>query len=79
MTPADDAPPASRDETGETADLCAFRGKTKLPPGLLSRPLRPLPTMSLDPAVKDLSAFKYEHFTLQGYEPHPPIKAEVAV
>jgi thymidylate synthase len=45
----------------------------------LSRPLRPLPTMSLDPAVKDLSAFKYEHFTLAGYEPHPHIKAEVAV
>jgi thymidylate synthase len=45
----------------------------------LSRPLRPLPTMSLDPAVTDLSAFKYEHFTLAGYEPHPHIKAEVAV
>ena len=45
----------------------------------LSRPLRALPTMTLNPAVKDLPAFKYEDFTLTGYEPHPHIKAEVAV
>jgi thymidylate synthase len=45
----------------------------------LSRPLRPLPTMTLNPAVKDLLAFQYEDFTLTGYEPHPHIKAEVAV
>jgi thymidylate synthase len=45
----------------------------------LSRELRPLPTMRLDPSVKDLFAFRYEHFTLEGYDPHPPIKAPVAV
>ena len=45
----------------------------------LSRPLRALPTMTLNPAVKDLFAFAYEDFTLTGYEPHPHIKAEVAV
>ena len=45
----------------------------------LSRSPRALPTMKIDPSVKDLFAFRYEHFALQGYEPHPHIKAEVAV
>ena len=33
--------------------------------------------MRLNPAVKDLFAFRYEDFALEGYEPHPHIKAEV--
>jgi thymidylate synthase len=45
----------------------------------LSRPPRRLPVMRLDPAVKDLFAFRYEDFVLEGYDPHPHIKAEVAV
>src|SRR5215213_5132152 len=45
----------------------------------LSREPKPLPVMKLNPAVKDVFAFQYEDFTLQGYEPHPHIKAEVAV
>jgi thymidylate synthase len=45
----------------------------------LSRAPRALPVMQLNPAVKDLFAFAYEDFTLTGYEPHPHIKAEVAV
>ncbi|MEI8146127.1 MAG: thymidylate synthase [Alphaproteobacteria bacterium] len=45
----------------------------------LSRPLRPLPTMQLNPSVTDLFAFRYEDFTLMGYDPHPHIKAPVAV
>ncbi len=45
----------------------------------LSRAPRALPSMTLNPAVKDIFAFKYEDFTLQGYDPHPHIKAEVAV
>jgi thymidylate synthase len=45
----------------------------------LSREPRPLPKMKLNPAVKDLFAFQYEDFVLEGYEPHPHIKAEVAV
>lgn len=45
----------------------------------LKRETRPLPKMILNPEVKDLFAFKYEDFKLEGYDPHPAIKAEVAV
>ena len=45
----------------------------------LARAPRPLPRMKLNPAVKDLYAFRYEDFTLEGYDPHPHIKAPVAV
>lgn len=45
----------------------------------LSRKPFPLPTMKINPAVKDIFAFKYEDFTLENYECHPAIKAPVAV
>ncbi|MBB6017869.1 thymidylate synthase [Deinococcus radiopugnans] len=45
----------------------------------LTREPRPLPTMHLNPDVKDLLDFRYEDFRLTGYEPHPHIKAAVAV
>ncbi len=45
----------------------------------LSRAPRRLPAMRINPAVKDIFAFRYEDFVLEGYEPHPHIKAEVAV
>jgi thymidylate synthase len=45
----------------------------------LSRTPRRLPRMRLNPAVTDLFAFRYEDFVLEGYDPHPHIKAEVAV
>jgi thymidylate synthase len=45
----------------------------------LARTPRPLPTMRLNPVVKDLFGFRYEDFVLEGYEPHPHIKAQVAV
>jgi thymidylate synthase len=45
----------------------------------LSRAPRPLPKMTLNPAVGDLFAFRYEDFSLEGYDPHPHIKAKVAV
>jgi thymidylate synthase len=46
---------------------------------LLSRAPKRLPQMKINPAVKDISAFQFEDFELVGYDPHPAIKAEVAV
>jgi thymidylate synthase len=45
----------------------------------LSREPKPLPTMRLNPSVTDIFAFRYEDFELTNYEPHPHIKAPVAV
>jgi thymidylate synthase len=45
----------------------------------LTRTPYPLPTMRLNPIVKDIFDFKYEDFTLENYQAHPHIKAEVAV
>jgi thymidylate synthase len=45
----------------------------------LSRDPRPLPTMNINPDVKDIFSFKYEDFTLKNYDPHPHIKGVVAV
>ncbi|PDO10747.1 MAG: thymidylate synthase [Candidatus Reconcilbacillus cellulovorans] len=45
----------------------------------LSREPRPLPKMRLNPEVRNLFDFRYEDFILEGYDPHPPIRAEVAV
>lgn len=46
---------------------------------LLSRDTRPLPQMKINPAIKDIFGFKFEDFELSGYDPHPAIKATVAV
>jgi thymidylate synthase len=45
----------------------------------LTRTPRPLPTMHLNPEVRDIFAFRFEDFSLTGYDPHPAIKAPVAV
>ena len=45
----------------------------------LSRAPKPLPTMRLIPTVKDIFAFRYEDFSIENYDPHPHIKAAVAV
>jgi len=45
----------------------------------LLRTERPLPTMRINPEVKDIFAFRFEDFMLEGYDPHPAIKAPVAV
>ena len=45
----------------------------------LTREPRPLPTMHINPEVKDIFGFRYEDFTLENYNPHPHIKGEVSV
>jgi thymidylate synthase len=45
----------------------------------LTRSPRPFPRMRLNPARRELLEFQYEDFTLEGYEPHPAIKAPIAV
>ena len=45
----------------------------------IKRKPRPFPRMKLNPAVKNINDFQYEDFTLEGYDPHPPIKGEVTV
>ncbi len=45
----------------------------------LLREPQPLPVMKLNPAIKDLFAFQYSDFTVEGYDPHPSIKAPVAI
>jgi thymidylate synthase len=45
----------------------------------LTRAPRALPTMRINPDVRDIFSFKYEDFTLENYDPYPAIKGQVAV
>jgi thymidylate synthase len=45
----------------------------------LTRDCRPLPTMKLNPEIKNIFDFKFDDFTLEGYDPHPHIKGVVAI
>ncbi len=45
----------------------------------LTRSPRKLPTLRLNPDVKDIFSFRYEDFVIEGYDPHPHIKADISV
>lgn len=60
-------------------DLHLYRNHLAQTREQLSRELRPLPRLHLNPAVRHLEDFHYEDFTLVEYDPHPSIKAPIAV
>jgi thymidylate synthase len=45
----------------------------------IKRTPKPFPIMKINPSVKDIDSFKFEDFTLEGYDPHPPIQGDVTV
>ena len=45
----------------------------------LGRDTRALPLLEINPGMRDLFNFRFADFTLSGYDPHPPIKAPIAV
>ena len=60
-------------------DLHIYRDHLEQVQTLLAREPRPLPKMTLNPEIKEIDDFRYEDFHLEGYDPHPVIKAKVSV
>lgn len=60
-------------------DLHLYSNHVELAKMQLLREPRPAPTLRINPSVRALEDFRYEDFTLEGYDPHPPIKAPIAV
>jgi thymidylate synthase len=60
-------------------DLHLYRNHIEQAQEQLARDFRPLPRMKLNPAIRNIRDFQFEDFQLTGYDPHPTIKAPIAV
>ena len=60
-------------------DLHLYQNHVEQAGEQLSRQCRPLPRMELNPAIRRIEDFRFEDFTLFDYDPHPSIKAPIAV
>ena len=63
---------------GNLGDVHLYKNHIEQAKEQMSREPRPLPKMILNPAIKNIDDFKFEDFTLENYNPHPTIKAEIA-
>jgi thymidylate synthase len=69
----------ARDFVHSFGDLHLYQNHLAQAKEQLSREPRPLPAMWIDPTVKEIDGFRFEHFRLDGYDPHPAIKAPISV
>ncbi len=68
-----------RDFVHSFGDLHLYQNHLAQAKEQIAREPRPLPTMWIDPTVKEIDAFRFEHFRLDDYNPHPAIKAPISV
>jgi thymidylate synthase len=69
----------ARDFVHTFGDLHLYQNHIEQTRIQLSREPRPLPRMIIDASITRLGDFRYEHFELEGYNPHPAIKAPISV
>ena len=69
----------ARDFVHSFGDLHLYQNHTEQAQTQLMREPRALPTMWIDPTITELTDFRFEHFRLENYDPHPAIKAPISV
>jgi thymidylate synthase len=69
----------ARDFVHSFGDLHLYQNHIEQTKLQLTREPRDLPQMWMDPAIKNIHDFRFEHFRLENYDPHPAIKAPISV